>query len=296
MSLAIGHEPGTPSGFESLPGVTPPLSREPHPGFLTDTLVALGLVDEAHIESAVSESRARGMAPEAVLVAQGHLSDDDLARARAERAGLDYVDLDAFERSTDADTIIGRTAAERYQALPIAVEGRAVIVAIADPVDAAAIEEIAAVAKRDVIPVVASASAIDARTNGLPMLEDVGAETAQLQPVAGVGGRRSTDGPGNRRGTDGPHNRRATDQPGNARATDAPRNGLPDSLVDRIVEKVDAALGEVARSEILKAFDDATTEIEELSAKLQQAEQRASALENERDELRAELGSDPASS
>jgi hypothetical protein len=287
MSLAIGHEPGTPSGFESLPGVTPPSSREPHPGFLTDTLVALGLVDEAHIESAVSESRARGMAPEAVLVAQGHLSDEDLARARAERAGLDYVDLDTFERSTDADTIIGRTAAERYQALPIAVEGRALIVAIADPVDSAAIEEIAAVAKRDVIPVVASATAIDARTNGLPMLEDVVAETAQLQPVAGVGGRRSTDGPGNRRGTDAP---------GNSRATDASRNGLPDSLVDRIVEKVDAALGEVARSEILKAFDDATTEIEELSAKLQQSEQRASALENERDELRAELGSDPASS
>jgi hypothetical protein len=277
MSLAIGHEPRTPSGFESLPGVTPPSSREPRPGFLTDTIIAMGLVDQAHAEAAVAESRVRGIPPERLLVDQGHLSDEDLARARAERAGLDYVDLQTFKRDHDADALIGREAALRHHALPISVQGRALVVALADPFDAPVIGEIAALAKRDVIPVVASATAIDARANDLPMLDDVPTEVAQLQPIEG-GGRRSTDVPGNRR------------------ATDAPRNGLPDSLSDRIVEKVDAALGEVARSEILKALDDATTEIEELSAKLEQAEQRANALESERDELRAALGSDPASS
>jgi Type II secretion system (T2SS), protein E, N-terminal domain len=280
MSLAIGHEPRTPSGFESLPGVTPPSSREPQPGFLTDTIVAMELVDQAHAEAAVAESRVRGIPAETLLVDQGHLSDENLARARAERAGLDYVDLETFERDHDADAVIGRDAALRYHALPISVQGRALVVALADPFDAPAIGEIAALAKRDVIPVVASATAIDARAGDLPKLEDVAAEVAQLQPIEGGGGG----------------GRRATDAPGNRRATDAPRNRLPDSLSDRIVEKVDAALGEVARSEILKALDDATTEIEELSAKLEQAEQRASALESERDELRAALGSDPASS
>jgi hypothetical protein len=53
------------------------------------------------------------------------------------------------------------------------------------------------------------------------------------------------------------------------------------------VERVDAAIDEVARSEILKALDDATAEIERLSAELEQAEQRATALARERDELRA---------
>jgi hypothetical protein len=279
MSLAIGHERGTPSGFESLPGVTPPSSREPQPGFLSDTIVAMELVDQAHAEAAVAESRVRGIPPERLLVDQGHLSDEDLARARAERAGLDFVDLETFERDRDADALIGRDAAARHHVLPISVQGRALVVALADPFDAPAISEIAALAKRDVIPVVASATAIDARTDELPRLEDVVAEVAQLQPIEGASGGR-----------------RATDAPGNRRATDAPRNALPDSLSDRIVEKVDAALGEVARSEILKALDDATTEIEELSAKLEQAEQRASALESERDELRAALGSDPVSS
>jgi hypothetical protein len=262
MSLAIGEAP-TPSGFESLPGVTPPSSREPQPGFLSDTIVAMGLVDQAHAEAAVAESRVRGIPPERLLIDQGHLSDEDLARARAERAGLDYVDLETFERDHSADALIGRDAALRHHALPISVQGRALVVALSDPFDA---------------PAIASGAAIDARTSELPELDDAPPEPPQLQPIAGGGGRRATDGPQNRR------------------ATDAPRNGLPDSLTERIVEKVDATVDEVVRSEILRALDDATAEIEELSAKLEQAEQRAQALENERDELRTALGSDPGSS
>jgi hypothetical protein len=39
----------------------------------------------------------------------------------------------------------------------------------------------------------------------------------------------------------------------------------------------------------VKALDEATVEIEQLGAKLEQSEQRAQALERERDELRATL-------
>jgi Type II secretion system (T2SS), protein E, N-terminal domain len=281
MSLAIGNQPGTPSGFEGLPGVTPPSSREPQPGFLSDTIVAMGLVDQAHAEAAVAESRIRGIPPERLLVDQGHLSDEDLARARAEHAGLDYVDLENFERDHNADALIGRGAALRHHALPISIQGRALVVALADPFDTPAIGEIAALAKRDVIPVVAGAAAIDARARELPELEDASTEPPHLQPIEGGGGGRG---------------RRATDVPHNRRATDTPRTGLPDSLTERIVEKVDATLDEVVRSEILRALDDATLEIERLSAELEQSELRGKSLEGERDELRATLGSDPASS
>ena len=58
----------------------------------------------------------------------------------------------------------------RHHALPIAIEGRALVVALADPIDAAAIAEIAALAKREVIPVIAGAAAIGARIGELPEL------------------------------------------------------------------------------------------------------------------------------
>jgi hypothetical protein len=249
--------------------VTPPSSADPRHGYLSDTIVAMGLASSEAVDAAIAQSRVQGKLPEAILVEQGLLDDDGLARARAERAGLNHVDLEVFERDRDADALIGNAAARRYHALPIAVEGRALVVALADPFDAPAIAEIAALAKREVIPVVAGAAAIDARIDELPERtsdEEQLPEPPRLQPIEGGGGRRSTD---------------------------SPRGGLPEILAERILEKIDTTLDEVARSEILRALDDATTEIERLSAELDQSELRAKALESERDELRAALGSDP---
>jgi hypothetical protein len=260
MSLAVGPEPRTPSGFDRLPGVTPPSSREHRPGFLTDTIISLGLVDSEHVEAAINESRVRGIAPESLLAQQGDLSPEALARARAEHAGLDYVDLNEFDRDTDRDALIGREAAVRFTALPIAVEGRALVAALSDPIDAPAVAEIAAAHKLELIPVVAAADAIEARIEELPAREltpeaEPLSEPVRLQPIEGGATPRT--------------------QP------------ISSELADRIVERVDAAIDEVARSEILKALDDATAEIERLSAELEQAQQRATALARERDELRA---------
>jgi hypothetical protein len=265
MSLAAGSATRLPSGFESLPGVTPPTSREPSSGFLSDRLVEMGLVAADVVDTAVHDSRMRSVTPENLLVQLGHLSETDLARARAEHAGLAYVDLDVFTRDHEADALIGRGAAERFHAVPIAMEGRALVLAIADPLDTPALTEIAELARCEVIPVVAATAAIDERAHELPERSgddsDPLPEPTKLHPIEG----------------------------GAARPGTATHTAIPETLADRIVERVDAALDEVARSELVKALDDATVEIEQLSAKLNECEQRAQALERERDELRKAL-------
>jgi hypothetical protein len=273
MSLAVGHEDRTPSGFDRLPGVTPPSSREPRSGFLTDTIIKLGLVPDEHIEAAVHDSRVQGTPPELILLNLGQLSDEDLARARAEHSGLDYVDLAQFERDNQRDGLIGRVAAERYRALPIAVSGRSLVVAFADPLDAPAIAEIVHASKLMVTPVVAGASAIEARLEELPERASGDAEQPQLRKIEG--GEQERWG------------RRAGDRPQESSKLSGP-------VTDRIVERVEAAIDEVARSEILKALDDATSEIERLTAELEATQERARALENECDELRGASGASPA--
>jgi hypothetical protein len=265
MSLAVGREARTPSGFERLPGVIPPTSREPRPGFLTDTILELGLADEEHVEAAIHESRVRGIPPESLLVAQGQIDDASLARARAERAGLDYVDLTEFARDAEANSLLTRGLAERHHALPLAIQGRTAIVAFADPIDAPAVADLDAFERLDLIPVVAAADELEARIDQLfesvPAEEkEVLAEPAKLQAIDG-----------------------------GAVAGPAPGPAIPEQVADRIVARVDDAIGEVARSEILKALDEATAEIETLATKLAEAEERAKALAAERDELRNEL-------
>ena len=184
----------------------------------------------------------------------------EVANIRA--AAADEVDLCTSRKEHDTTCSI-----------PIAVTGRSLVVAFADPLDAPAIAEIVNASKLVVTPVVAGASAIEARLEELPENASAGAEAPQLRQIEG--GEQARWG------------RRAGDRP-----QESPK--LSSAVTDRIVERVEAAIDEVARSEILKALDDATSEIERLSAELEATEQRARALESERDELRGASDSGPS--
>jgi hypothetical protein len=271
MSVAAGNSLGAETSFEQMPGVIAPSDPAGRPGFLSDVIAEMGLVDPDTIESAVNESRVQGRASETILLERGKLTEQELARAIAERNGLPFVDLESFPEDEEARTLIDGDVARRYRALPIAIEGRAVVVALADPLDALAIDEIAGLTRREVIPAIAAASMIDSLVEQLPK----GAPTPAAEPK---------DGPVRLESVDGQASRVVTTA-----------DSLPGGLQRRIVDVVETALEDVAHSEILKALDEATSEIEKLSGTLEAAEQRALALEAERDELRAAVDARPES-
>ena len=102
------------------PGLTPPRLGRRGSRSLTDSIVALEYLSPERVEAAVTESRATARRPEAVLLDQGALSPDQLARATADRLGLEHVDLTEFEPDLGAINLLGERAAKRYQAVPIA--------------------------------------------------------------------------------------------------------------------------------------------------------------------------------
>ena len=59
------------------------------------------------------------MTPEKVLLEQGAISEDQLARALAERYALDHIDLDEYPVDPAAAGVLRETAARRYLAAPI---------------------------------------------------------------------------------------------------------------------------------------------------------------------------------
>src|SRR4051794_30513551 len=76
-------------------GVTRPTSRGSG-RFITDVIVELGFAERERVEAAVQSARAGSQTPEELLVEQSVLSQDQLARAVAERYGLDHLDLTVF--------------------------------------------------------------------------------------------------------------------------------------------------------------------------------------------------------
>src|ERR1700677_1085821 len=122
-----------------------------------EVVVDLGFADRDTVEEAVRVAREQGKPTGEVLVAQGVLRADQLARVVAERFGLDYVDLSVYDLDMGAVHLIGADAAKRYRAVPVGfTDDGALLLAMADPTNVLTIDDVAMITGRRVRVAVAS--------------------------------------------------------------------------------------------------------------------------------------------
>jgi type IV pilus assembly protein PilB len=144
-------------------GLIPPRRRGHSGQFITDMLVELGYATAQQIELAISESRAAGRSPEEVLLEQGIIDADQLSRTVAERYGLDYVDLNVYPVDMSAANLISVGSARRTRAIPVGrVDKSTLLLAVADPANVLAIDDIQMATGLNCRVAVASPDDIDA--------------------------------------------------------------------------------------------------------------------------------------
>ncbi|HWY90456.1 MAG TPA: GspE/PulE family protein [Solirubrobacteraceae bacterium] len=167
-------------------GITRPSRRGSSSRFLTDVIVDMGLASRGLVEEAVESSRGLGTTPERVLLDAGALTRDGLSRALAERYGLDYLDLGAFSVDMSAANLVTTTAAKRYQAVPVAfADKRTLLVAMADPANVLAVDDIAIMTGYEVRVAVAPPDDIAGLISRLDRLEDVVSDSHELEEEQG---------------------------------------------------------------------------------------------------------------
>jgi type IV pilus assembly protein PilB len=143
-------------------GITTPSRRGGSGRVLTDVIVDLGFVEREAMDDAIEMAHSAGSAAERVLVSTGAITEDQLSRALAERFGLDHLDLQQYRVDPDAAKLVTPAAIKRYLAVPVAfATDRTLLVAMADPANVLAVDDIAVMTGYEVRPAVASASGID---------------------------------------------------------------------------------------------------------------------------------------
>jgi type IV pilus assembly protein PilB len=143
-------------------GITSPSRRGGSGRVLADVLVDLEFVERPVMEEAIAKAHSAGSAAERVLLQQGALTEDQLARAVAERFGLDHVALRNYKVDPDAAKLVTPAAVKRYQAVPVSfVSDRTLLVAMADPANVLAVDDIAVMTGYEVRPAVSSGKDIE---------------------------------------------------------------------------------------------------------------------------------------
>ncbi len=161
-------------------GVSKPSRASALGRFVTDVLMELGYVEPSRVDQAVDTARTAGRPPERILLEEGAITADQLARAIAERYGLDHLDLNVFKVDMGAANLVNAAAAKRYEAVPVSfIDEKTVLVAMSDPSNVLAVDDLAMLTRLEVRPAVASPEDIGALISKISRFEDAVQEAVE---------------------------------------------------------------------------------------------------------------------
>jgi type IV pilus assembly protein PilB len=176
QARSAAPQPQQPAdGATGVPGLFAPTLKQAGrtPPTVLDALVRLGFVGSLHLESAVAKAQAQGITPEQVLMADSVVSTDQLARATAEKFGINYIDLSTFEIDMTVATIISAEKARSYEVLPVRqYEDGSVLVAMANPANVLALDDLKLMLKKELRAAVAAPDDLAGAFTRLTNLDD----------------------------------------------------------------------------------------------------------------------------
>ena len=133
-------------------------------------LVQSGLLTERQLEKTIAE--AGDLTLTQAVVMNKLATEAGIARAVAEQTGLDYVDVAMFEIDANASTLLSPDLAHRYSVLPIAFDEGKLVVAMSDPANIFAIDDLRIVTGYEIKPVVASEGDLKAAIDKYSGMQD----------------------------------------------------------------------------------------------------------------------------
>ncbi|NTU76736.1 MAG: type II/IV secretion system protein [Alphaproteobacteria bacterium] len=127
--------------FQTIADELENLITDIKPSPLGERLVVLQAITQDQLQIALHEQRQNGKRIGEVLVGLGFLDETALAEVLADRAGLEPVDLKQTTIDPALLRQLPRAVAMRHQIVPLAFDGTTLNVAMADPYDILALDE-----------------------------------------------------------------------------------------------------------------------------------------------------------
>jgi type IV pilus assembly protein PilB len=123
---------------------------------LGDLLVESGLISEEQLQNALKEQKRLNMRLGDVLITQNYITEQQLIEVLEFQLGIPHIQLYRQKIETKVINLIPQKLAVQHSVLPIRVEGNKLILAMADPMDYFAIDELRMTTGLRIEPAIAS--------------------------------------------------------------------------------------------------------------------------------------------
>jgi len=133
---------------------------------LGQLLVEKGILTEDQLAQALEAQKSTREKLGQIIVDLGLAREDQVLQALAERLGVPYIDLNTTEIDPSVKNLVRPELMDRYECVPVRREGNKLVVAMSDPTNILALDDLRMATGLEIQPALASASQIRAIITG----------------------------------------------------------------------------------------------------------------------------------
>ena len=138
---------------------------------LEELLVEKGIITREQLKEALALQKSTGKKLGEVLISQNLISEAQMAEVLQEQLGIPFVDLNKVTLEPKLAEYIPFMLAKRHTLIPIKEENGKLYIAMEDPLNFAAVDDVKRVSKMDVVPLISFGEAIKNAINRLYGME-----------------------------------------------------------------------------------------------------------------------------
>ena len=192
---------------------------------LGDLLISAGLITEEQLEEGLRLQKGTGKRLGTVLQENGFITESELIEALQMQLGIEFIDLSKVNIPTELVQMVPKNIAKQYQVVPVRLARDELYIAMSDPLNFYAIEEVRKAARRKVVPMVAMSSAVERAIQVLYGNEGAAKAIEEMKREAAITGE----------GAVALDTAFTTNQVGEDSATQAPAIRLVNAIIERAI-------------------------------------------------------------
>ncbi len=128
---------------------------------LGELLIAAGTITQEELERGLALQKGSKQRLGAVLISNGIITEDQLIEALQMQLGIEFIDMTKVKITIDLAQVVPKNIAKQYQVVPVRIVKDECYLAMSDPLNFYAIEEVRKAVRKKVVPMVATAAAVE---------------------------------------------------------------------------------------------------------------------------------------